>query len=80
LKSRFVSILLALTFILTACATKASASLEQSEVKVSLRNVEAVLQFQPEADECLACHANKERLIETAKPEEIVEAESSGAG
>jgi hypothetical protein len=29
---------------------------------------------------CLSCHSDKEQLIATAKPEEEVEAESSGAG
>jgi hypothetical protein len=29
---------------------------------------------------CLSCHSNKEQLIATAKPEEMVESESSGAG
>ena len=31
-------------------------------------------------DECLDCHSDKERLIETAKVEEESEAESSGVG
>jgi len=33
-----------------------------------------------ETNECLNCHADKARLIETAKVEEAVEAESSGVG
>lgn len=31
-------------------------------------------------DECLACHADKQRLIDNAKPEEMVVEESSGSG
>ncbi|MGD9093755.1 MAG: hypothetical protein PVF74_12975 [Anaerolineales bacterium] len=31
-------------------------------------------------DECLECHQDKDRLIDTAKPEEEVVSESSGEG
>jgi hypothetical protein len=31
-------------------------------------------------DECVACHQNKDLLIEVAEPEKEVEAESSGTG
>jgi hypothetical protein len=31
-------------------------------------------------DHCAACHTDKEELISTAKPEEVLEKESTGAG
>ncbi len=33
-----------------------------------------------EANDCLDCHSDKERLIETAKPEEEVVSENEGTG
>lgn len=36
---------------------------------------------EPEAvDECIACHSDKERLIQVAEPEVETESESSGTG
>ncbi len=31
-------------------------------------------------DYCVECHTDKEKLIASARPEEVVESESSGAG
>ena len=33
-----------------------------------------------EVDYCVSCHTDKEQLISAAKPEEVVEKESSGVG
>jgi len=76
-KSKLVSTLVVIVFILSACAPAATPSAIVTE---SPAETEAVVELQSEAGECLACHIDKQRLIDTAKPEVVVEKESTGAG
>ena len=72
---RYTGVLLLLgLFILSACAEVPSAT-EEATV------TEAVPTSAPEAGECLACHTDKQRLIDTAAPiVEAAESESKGVG
>jgi uncharacterized lipoprotein YajG len=49
-------------------------------LKVSVSAQHANIALELEVNECLNCHSDKERLIETAKEEELAESESSGVG
>lgn len=76
---RFIAgILLAVGVLLTACAASVEETPSVVETPVE---TEAVVESAPDASECLACHTDKQKLIDTAKPEEADhEAESKGVG
>ncbi len=79
-KSKFLSTLIIAVFLLSACGTRqttATPSPTEAETPVE---TEAVAEIQPEADECLACHTDKQRLIDTAAPVVEAEGESKGVG
>jgi hypothetical protein len=88
---RWFYILMAATLFLASCQPSGVAvSLEGAVAPAPVENPAAVVptheptpQAAPEAemDECLSCHSDKDRLIETAKPdEESAESESKGVG
>lgn len=76
---RIVLLTVGLSIMLWACApaTETVTPTEvPTEASVPIKmNVKAA-----EFDECAACHNDKQRLIDTAKPKEVVEKESSGTG
>ena len=78
-KNCFAGILIVLGMIvLSACAAESAEAPSATDEAVA---TQAASTSAPEADECLACHTDKQRLIDTAKVvEEIAEAESKGVG
>jgi hypothetical protein len=80
-------IMLATAMLISACspATTPEAEPHQNEVEEPIAEelVEVVLNPDPveqEANYCLDCHTDKQRLIDTARPEVVEKAESSGEG
>lgn len=77
MKFKPFSALLVIFFLLSACAPAKTASPTETATPVE---TEAVAEVQPETDECVACHTDKERLVDTASPEVEAESESKGVG
>ena len=81
MNSKPISTLIVGLILFSACAPAATPSptstISVEEVPVE---TEAVVEVQPEADECLACHTDKQRLIDTASQVEDHESESTGVG
>ena len=94
-KFRWLNFLFLAALILTSCQSTTTAEMPE-EISASLAEpaaaAEAVTEpiaiaptptalAEPEPDECLLCHADKDRLIETADPVvETGESESKGVG
>ncbi len=78
-KNWFSGILIVLgLFLFSACA---AASTEAPSATEEATATESVVASAPEAGECLACHTDKQRLIDTAAPiVEAAESESKGVG
>ena len=78
-KLKLFCTLIVSALLLLACGSKnnpsPTATAEQEAVET-----EAIVEVQLETDECVACHTDKQRLIDTAMPEVEAEAESKGVG
>jgi len=87
---RWFFLILIAALLLPGCQTTEATSADlgaQSPLQVKVNPLTisvSALHFgttsQLEENECLNCHSDKERLIDTAKVEVFVEAESSGVG
>jgi hypothetical protein len=78
MKRLATGVLIVLAMLLASCAPKAETPPPAVEMPIE---TETVVVSASDSSECLACHTDKERLIQTAKPEEADhEAESKGVG
>lgn len=80
MKRKLILPLIIVFFLLSACGTAEEVPSPTATVEVISVETEAVVDVQPETDECLACHTDKQRLIDTAEPVLETEGESKGVG
>jgi hypothetical protein len=73
-------LLLAFMLFLVGCQTATSEPIPTDTASPPTPVVEPTAEVVVEVDYCISCHADKDQLIATAKPEEVVEEESSGVG
>jgi uncharacterized lipoprotein NlpE involved in copper resistance len=79
MKKHLIVLVLVTFFWLAGCQNRNVEAQSAPMATVTVAAVSATLM--PDAvDHCTECHTDKEELISTAKPEEAVEKESTGAG
>ena len=80
-KLKVVILLIVALFALTACTSKFPTETAFGTDDPSVESTtEAAASAAPAIDECLNCHTDKQRLIDTAKPVVVAEKESKGVG
>jgi hypothetical protein len=76
-KIKYISVYLVGMVLISACATAKTESPTATETP---SETEPVPTSVIEAEECVACHTDQQRLIDTAAPVVEAEAESKGVG
>jgi len=80
-KLKVVILLIVALFTFTACTStppaKTAVGTDDPSVEAT---VEVTASAAPANDECLNCHTDKQRLIDTAMPVVVAEKESKGVG
>jgi len=69
-----------LTFVLVVLSSCSTKSPTPAAAVPESPTAEATAIAEPVANECLNCHTEKQRLIDTAKPVVVADAESKGVG
>jgi hypothetical protein len=76
---RAITFLLVSTFLLTACSHVTAATATATPLLEESPAITPVIEG-TFLNECRNCHTDKQRLIDTAMPEVVIEKESTGAG
>ena len=80
-KFRIVVLIVVALFALTACQTQSpTEAATPTNESTAEGDVEVVALAEPAVNECLNCHTDKQRLIDTGKPVVAAESESKGVG
>ncbi len=79
MKKHLLALIMIAFFWLTGCQSRSVQAQTMPEPADTLPVV-AAQPTEEVVDHCAACHTDQEALISTAKPEEVVEKESTGAG
>jgi len=77
-KLKNIAFLIFVLVVISSCTTKSPTP--TVAVTESPTTAEATATAAPVVNECLNCHTEKQRLIDTANPVVVAEAESKGVG
>jgi len=83
---RSLYLLATFTMLISSCQTTQALNVDQQTMAGEIPVVDALVDSpsqstdMDETNECLNCHSDQDRLMETAKPEPPAESESKGVG